>query len=145
MRHILLVMVVIIALTGTAVPVRAEQDGPWQTYDTSAGEWRSYAGDIAGTKYSPLEQIDAGNFGDLGLAWEWTSVDNVVSKTMPGGGERRAFPRLPLIDDGLPRRAHQGGQLPLAQAARATKRANLLSVVAWNASPHSFDAEHFPN
>ena len=87
MRHALLVMVVIIALAGTAAPVRAEQDGPWQTYDTSAGEWRSYAGDIAGTKYSRLEQIDAGNFVDLELAWEWTSVDDVVSKTMPGGGE----------------------------------------------------------
>ena len=45
MRHALLVMVVIIALAGTVAPVRAEQDGPWQTYDTSAGEWRSYAGD----------------------------------------------------------------------------------------------------
>ena len=54
---------------------------------------------------------------------------------LPEHGRRRAFPRLPLIDNGLPRRAHQRGQLRLAQAARATKRANLLSVVAWNTGP----------
>ena len=55
--------------------------------------------------------------------------------SLPEHGRRRAFPRLPLIDDGLPRCAHQRGQLPLAQSARATKRANLRVVVAWNAGP----------
>ena len=60
--------------------------------------------------------------------------------SLPEHGRRRAFPRLPLIDDGLPRRAHQRGQLRLAQAARATKRANLLSVVAWNAGPGQWRA-----
>ena len=49
--------------------------GPWQTCDTSGGEWRSYAGDVRGTKYSPPDQIDARNFADLEIAWEWTSVD----------------------------------------------------------------------
>ena len=60
--------------------------------------------------------------------------------SLPEHGRRRAFPRLPLIDDGLPRGAHQRGQLRLAQAARATKRANLLSVVAWNAGPGQWRA-----
>ena len=81
---------VIIVLACAASAVHAQQDrptGPWQRYDTANGEWRSYAGDIAGTKYSPLEQIDAGNFGRLELAWEWMSVDNFVSKTMPDGSE----------------------------------------------------------
>ena len=55
--------------------------------------------------------------------------------SLPEHGRRRAFPRLPLIDDGLPRRAHQRGQLRLAQAARATKRANLHIVVAWHTRP----------
>jgi quinoprotein glucose dehydrogenase len=36
---------------------------------TRGGEWRSYAGDIAGTRYSPLDQITAENFGDLEVAW----------------------------------------------------------------------------
>ena len=89
MRHALLVTVVV-ALACTVSAVHAQQvrpTGPWQTYDTANGEWRSYAGDIAGTKYSPLEQIDARNFGNLELAWEWMSVDNFVSKTMPDGSE----------------------------------------------------------
>ena len=71
-------------------PLHAQQSGaggPWQTYDTSNGEWRSYAGDIRGTKYSPLSQIDGTNFSDLEIAWEWTSVDNRVSMSTPGGGE----------------------------------------------------------
>ena len=51
------------------------------------GEWRSYAGDVRGTKYSPLDQIDAGNFADLEIAWEWTTVDHMVSRSTPGGGE----------------------------------------------------------
>ena len=39
------------------------------------GEWRSYGGDLGSTKYSPLDQIDAGNFGDLQVAWRWQSAD----------------------------------------------------------------------
>ena len=64
--------------------------GRWQSYGTENGEWRSYAGDVAGTKYSPLDQIDAGNFSDLEIAWEWTSVDSMPSRSTPGGGEWRA-------------------------------------------------------
>jgi quinoprotein glucose dehydrogenase len=85
---LVLTVVVGAALTlGASVAHAQQTTGPWQTYDTSNGEWRSYAGDIAGTKYSPLEQIDADNFGELELAWEWMSVDNFVSKTMPDGSE----------------------------------------------------------
>ncbi len=77
-------------LAGAATTAHAqpsEAAGPWQTYDTSNGEWRSYAGDIGGKKYSPLDQIDAGNFADLEIAWEWTTVDRLVSRTTPDGGE----------------------------------------------------------
>ena len=82
---------------GTAVHAQTNRDaGPWQTYDTSNGEWRSYAGDIRGTKYSPLDQIDASNFNDLEVAWDWMSVDDTVSRTTPGGGEWRA-PRDTII------------------------------------------------
>ena len=66
-------------------------NGLWQDYGTANGEWRSYAGDIAGTKYSPLDQVDAGNFDRLQVAWEWTSVDTACSAGRPsGGGEWRA-------------------------------------------------------
>ena len=36
---------------------------------TENGEWRSYGGDIANTRYSPLDQITADNFDDLEVAW----------------------------------------------------------------------------
>ena len=70
-------------------PMRAlaQQEGPWQTYGTENGEWRSYAGNIAGQKYSPLDQIDETNFADLTIAWRWQSVDAMVSRTMPDGSE----------------------------------------------------------
>jgi quinoprotein glucose dehydrogenase len=42
------------------------------------GEWRSYGGDLGSTKYSPLDQIDRTNFGDLEIAWRWQSVDGAL-------------------------------------------------------------------
>ena len=44
-------------------------------YGAANGEWSSYAGDLGGTKYSPLDQIDASNFSDLEIAWRWASAD----------------------------------------------------------------------
>ena len=34
-----------------------------------AGEWRYIGADAAHTRYSPLDQINAENFGDLEVAW----------------------------------------------------------------------------
>ena len=38
-------------------------------------EWPTYGGDLASTRYSPADQIDADNFSDLELAWT-LSTDN---------------------------------------------------------------------
>src|SRR4029078_10504073 len=35
----------------------------------AGGDWAHYTADLRGTKYSPLSQIDAGNFGTLEVAW----------------------------------------------------------------------------
>src|SRR5260370_41896964 len=32
-------------------------------------EWPSYAADLAGTRYRPLDQINVANFSDLEIAW----------------------------------------------------------------------------
>src|SRR6195256_567544 len=38
---------------------------------TTQGEWRSYGGDLGHTRYSPLDQINASNFGKLEIAWRF--------------------------------------------------------------------------
>ena len=43
---------------------------------TAAGEWLTYGGDLANSRYSPLDQIDAGNFSKLELAWRFRT-DNL--------------------------------------------------------------------
>ncbi len=35
------------------------------------GEWRTYGGDLGSTRYAPLDQINAGNFGKLQVAWRF--------------------------------------------------------------------------
>ena len=35
------------------------------------GEWRSYGGDTANTRYSALDQVNAGNFNKLEMAWHF--------------------------------------------------------------------------
>lgn len=43
---------------------------------TKNGEWPSYGGDLGSTRYSPLDQIDAGNFSRLQVAWRFRT-DNL--------------------------------------------------------------------
>ena len=58
LRSLLMVLALV------AIPLAgAAQEG------TENGEWRSYAGDLASTRYSPLDQITADNFNDLEVAW----------------------------------------------------------------------------
>ena len=48
----------------------------------SGGEWRHYAGDRGSTKYSPLDQIDRGNFSKLEGAWRWQSADAFLEESV---------------------------------------------------------------
>jgi len=51
------------------------------------GEWRYLGGDASQTRYSPLDQVNAGNFGKLQVAWVWRgdnfgpTVDSVFRST----------------------------------------------------------------
>ena len=76
-RVLALWSVVLLVSSGAA----AQQGAP------ATGEWPTYGGDLGSTKYSPLDQIDATNFGDLEIAWRWQSADAFMSKTTAGGGE----------------------------------------------------------
>ena len=72
------------------------------------GEWLTYGGDLASTRYSALDQIDANNFNKLTVAWRFKTdslgprpefkfestplmVHGVVYST---GGSRRAVVAL---------------------------------------------------
>ena len=61
---------------------------------TENGEWRSYGGDIKNTRYSPLEQIDAGNFNDLEVAWR-------IKMSSFGPNPEYNFQSTPLMVDGV--------------------------------------------
>ena len=56
------------------VPAPSQFSGPAQP-STANGEWPAYAGDIKGTRYSPLAQVDASNFNRLQVAWRF-KTDN---------------------------------------------------------------------
>jgi quinoprotein glucose dehydrogenase len=49
--------------------------GRWRP-STDHGEWATYTADLRGSKYSPLDQITANNFGKLEVAWRF-KTDNL--------------------------------------------------------------------
>jgi quinoprotein glucose dehydrogenase len=58
----------------------AAQAPPSQSvYTTANGEWPSYTGDVRGTRYSPLDQINAANFNSLEIAWRF-KTDNLGAR-----------------------------------------------------------------
>tara|TARA_B100000809_G_scaffold266021_1_gene326929 strand:+ start:9736 stop:11655 length:1920 start_codon:yes stop_codon:yes gene_type:complete len=61
---------------------------------TENGEWRSYGGDIANTRYSGLDEISAENFGDLEVAWR-------VNTANFGPNPEYNFQSTPLMVDGV--------------------------------------------
>jgi quinoprotein glucose dehydrogenase len=61
---------------------------------TTAGEWLTYGGDLANTRYSPLDQITAANFKDLEIAWRFRT-DNL------GPGPEFKLEGTPLMARGV--------------------------------------------
>ena len=58
------------------------------------GEWRTYGGDLANTRYSPLAQINAETFGTLEVAWRF-KTDHL------GPQPEFDFQATPLMVDGV--------------------------------------------
>ncbi|MYK09829.1 MAG: PQQ-binding-like beta-propeller repeat protein, partial [Acidobacteriia bacterium] len=68
-------------------------------YTTADGEWPQYSGDVASSKYSPLDQIQGENVTDLEVAWTWDAFDNsnyikpgTPTNREPTRAERARFP-----------------------------------------------------
>jgi quinoprotein glucose dehydrogenase len=58
------------------------------------GEWRTYGGDLGNTHYSPLDQINGGNFSKLQVAWRF-KTDNL------GPRPEFNFEGTPLMANGV--------------------------------------------
>ncbi len=55
------------------------------------GQWHSYGGDGAHSKYSPLDQINADNVQRLQVAWTWNSVDEQIRDANEAIRQRGSF------------------------------------------------------
>jgi quinoprotein glucose dehydrogenase len=58
------------------------------------GEWRVWGADLWSTRYSPLDQINAANFGTLKVAWQWNAGafgSDEYYRTTPLYANRRLF------------------------------------------------------
>ena len=75
------------ALLVASVPAAAQ-------HGTTGGEWRTWAGDLGATRYAPLDEIDAGNFDDLVVAWTYRT-DNL------GPSPDFNLQSTPLVVDGV--------------------------------------------
>jgi quinoprotein glucose dehydrogenase len=73
--------------------VLATQPAPAQS-GAKNGEWTSYGGDLGSTRYSPLDQINAGNFNQLEVAWRF-KTDNL------GPRPEYQFEGTPLMAHGV--------------------------------------------
>ena len=58
-RFVLAIVLVVVA--GAYVGVRGQAGSTW--------EWPTYGADLANTRYAPLDQINAGNFSKMEVAW----------------------------------------------------------------------------
>jgi quinoprotein glucose dehydrogenase len=65
-----------VALSAVIVAMLAANAEFSSVPSTTAGEWLTYGGDLANTRYSPLDQITAANFKDLEIGWRF-KTDNL--------------------------------------------------------------------
>ncbi len=98
---LMLAVVVVLAITTVAgVALRAQTQRRTQaayTVDQAAliaadarpGDWLSYGRDTKEQRYSPLDQINASNVGELGIAWIYET------------GTKRGLEATPLVVDGV--------------------------------------------
>ena len=71
-----------------------------QVVKGQTGEWRAYSGDNAGSKYSPLDQINADTVHDLQVVWRQSTIPDAVRQ----GSTNRASTssqNTPLMVGGL--------------------------------------------
>src|SRR5437867_5582238 len=76
-RSVSVLALVVIGLVWLTIRISGQTGGA--THSTANGEWPTYAGDVKGTRYSPLAQINADNFAKLQIAWRF-KTDNLGTR-----------------------------------------------------------------
>jgi quinoprotein glucose dehydrogenase len=89
-----LVPVLVIFIMGAAAHAAHGQQ------PAAPGEWRSYGGTNASTKYAALDQINRENAGQLAIAWSWDSPDQPLQKENRALGSF-AYEATPLMVGGV--------------------------------------------
>ena len=111
----------VLFLTAAVSLLIASVSGQASKPSTASGEWPTYGGDLANSKYSPLDQITSANFASLRIAWRMKSPDGFLSLTLPDGSEWSADSKL--IFDELNRidpKRWRDGQPPFVQNYKVT-------------------------
>ena len=75
-QHWTLVFLIVAAAVSMTAPALWAQE-------SAAGEWYSWGGDSAFTRYSSLDQISRDNVTNLSVAWRWSSVDRQLQESNP--------------------------------------------------------------
>ncbi len=94
------------------------------------GQWLHNGGDRAASKYSPLDQINRDNVGDLEIAWRWETADAALKGTVRGlPGQLKT---TPLMIDGTLYATTAFSQLAAIDAG--------TGVTKWVYDPKSYEA-----
>jgi len=87
---------------GSAQPKAANGDGPVSGRMKSVnGEWHTYGGDKAFTRYSPLDQINRDNVKNLQVVWRRLAVDPLLMDKFPDLSPSNYFRGTPIMVDGV--------------------------------------------
>ena len=70
-RPLAIIMPFALALVVAIVPSGAQPAKPYGQPSTARGDWPMYFADPSGSRYSPLNQINASNFSKLEVAWHF--------------------------------------------------------------------------
>ena len=99
------------------------------------GEWRYLNSDPQASRYSPLDQINAGNFKDLKIAWRWNPGVGPAPASTGGTAQSNGDPTFarfrnestPLMVNGVLYWSAGGQRVVLAADAATGKQ-----LWAWN-------------
>jgi quinoprotein glucose dehydrogenase len=115
-------VILLVALTLSA----CAQQIPGSSIDSiptlARGEWPTYAGTYGSARYSPLEQINAGNVANLTIAWRWTSPDHAVRAANVGIDPSVVHQGTPIMVNGVLYTSTSLSQVAAIDAATGTTK-----------------------